>query len=151
MLVKLIMKVLKNLFGNNTKINASEVALRDIGGKAIELDNFLNKKILYENVNGTNQNFVLNDSCSNYRFVEIYGFCEVANHKQYIYQKAYNINNNSVNILSITQTEPTYILWSSAKLTFNDINVAISLNYTQTKTTDKDSNRIFVTRIIGYK
>lgn len=42
MLVKSIMKVLKNLFGNGTKISAGEVAIKDEKGKAVTLDNYIN-------------------------------------------------------------------------------------------------------------
>lgn len=42
MLVKLIMRVLKNLFGNNTKISSGEVAIKDGKGKGVTLDNYIN-------------------------------------------------------------------------------------------------------------
>lgn len=46
MLVKLIMKVLSNLFGLNKKISASDIAVKDNNGKAKTLNNYLEKNIL---------------------------------------------------------------------------------------------------------
>lgn len=50
------MKVLSNLFGNNSKINASEIAIKDNNGKAKTLDNYLdniNKYSTDEKIIGT--------------------------------------------------------------------------------------------------
>lgn len=41
MLVKNIMKVLKNLFGLNKKISASEIAFKDVNNSAFTLDQYL--------------------------------------------------------------------------------------------------------------
>lgn len=46
MLVKLIMKVLKNLFGNGTKISASEIAIKNSNGRGITIENILNKSFI---------------------------------------------------------------------------------------------------------
>lgn len=46
MLVKIFMKVLKNLFGNYEKINASEIALKKDNNKAATLDNYVKKNII---------------------------------------------------------------------------------------------------------
>ncbi len=47
MLVKLIMKVLSNLFGDNTKINANEIALKDEKNKSKCLDDYLKTLTLF--------------------------------------------------------------------------------------------------------
>lgn len=50
------MKVLSNLFGNNSKINASEIAIKDNNGKAKTLNNYLdniNKYSTDEKIIGT--------------------------------------------------------------------------------------------------
>lgn len=52
--MRLLMKVLKNLFGNNTKINANDIAIRNIENKAVTLDNFLSNATIYES--GSNNN-----------------------------------------------------------------------------------------------
>lgn len=50
------LKVFKNLFGNNSKISASEIAIKDSNDKAETLDNIIKKlrlKKLWENENQT--------------------------------------------------------------------------------------------------
>lgn len=64
------MKVLSNLFGNNTKINANCIAKKDKNDKLYSLDN--DKVILYDNSTGTNGNLTLEDNIENYRFYEVY-------------------------------------------------------------------------------
>ncbi|MGN1298237.1 MAG: hypothetical protein ACI4VH_07520 [Clostridia bacterium] len=47
MLVNKIMQVLKNLFGLNKKISASEIAIKDSTGVAITLDKYLKNRNIY--------------------------------------------------------------------------------------------------------
>lgn len=70
--MRTLMKVLKNLFGNNTKINASDIAIKNSNNKGMSLDNYLKKSTLYDNPDGTNANFTLTDSASNYEYLEIF-------------------------------------------------------------------------------
>ena len=49
-----LMKVLKNLFGNNTKISAEDIAIKNSNNKGMSLDNYLKKSTLYDNSDGTN-------------------------------------------------------------------------------------------------
>lgn len=51
--MRTLMKVLKNLFGLNKKISASEIAIEDNNGKAKTLDVFLNNG--YGNIYSTNE------------------------------------------------------------------------------------------------
>lgn len=56
MLVNKIMQVLKNLFGLNKKISASEIAIKDSDNNVYTLDNYLNNRETYstsEQVIGT--------------------------------------------------------------------------------------------------
>lgn len=46
MLVNKIMQVLSNLFGNGTKISASEIAIKNSNGRGITIENILNKSYL---------------------------------------------------------------------------------------------------------
>lgn len=41
--MRTLMKVLKNLFGNNTKISASDIAIKNSNNKGMSLDNYLKK------------------------------------------------------------------------------------------------------------
>lgn len=64
------MKVLKNLFGNNTKISADNIAMKDSNNKARTLEDYLTymkPTVLYENVNGVSSGTIkLSDSFKNY-------------------------------------------------------------------------------------
>ncbi len=64
------MKVLSNLLGNDTKINANVIALKDKNDNGYTLDG--EKVILYNDSTGTNGNITLEDNIENYRFYEIY-------------------------------------------------------------------------------
>ena len=70
--MRTLMKVLKNLFGNNTKISANDIAIKNLNNKSMSLDNYLKKTTLYDNSDGTNANFTLTDSASNYEYLEIF-------------------------------------------------------------------------------
>lgn len=56
--MRLLMKVLKNLFGNSTKINANDVAIKNIEGKAVTLDEFLSNATIYESGSNNNGNWI---------------------------------------------------------------------------------------------
>lgn len=66
------LKVFKNLFGNNSKINASEIAVKDNNGKAKTLDNYLKENILYDNSDGELSTITLSDDAGNYDYLEIF-------------------------------------------------------------------------------
>lgn len=94
------MKVLKNLFGNNTKISASDIAIKNSNNKSMSLDNYLKKTTLYDNSDGTNANFTLTDSASNYEYLEIF----------FGYGKNGNFGNNSVKLFYEYQQSANLIL-----------------------------------------
>lgn len=67
------MKVFKNLFGNNSKINASEIAIKDSNDKIKILDELLKETILYENETGISSGtFSLKYDVSNYKRIKIF-------------------------------------------------------------------------------
>lgn len=58
MLVSNIMQVLKNLFGLNKKISASEIAYKDSSNNVDTLDNYLSSKTIYDSGSNSNGNWV---------------------------------------------------------------------------------------------
>lgn len=77
------MKVLSNLLGNDTKINASCIVLKDKNNKAYNLIDFLDGKIAWKNpntsVNFDGQTVTLNTS--DYDFLTILYYDYRANHR----------------------------------------------------------------------
>ena len=98
--MRTLMKVLKNLFGNNTKISANDIAIKNSNNKGMSLDNYLKKTTLYDNSDGTNANFTLTDSASNYEYLEIF----------FGYGKNGNFGNNSVKLFYEYQQSANLIL-----------------------------------------
>ena len=77
MLVKNIMKVLKNLFGLNKKISASEIAIKDSNNNASTLDIYLKGNILYQETNWENMKKgldIISADFSPYKYLDVY-FC----------------------------------------------------------------------------
>lgn len=71
MLVKLIMKVLKNLFGQNKKINASEIAYKDTNDNVDTLDDIisgLKGVLIYSDSTGSNSNITLSKNIDDAKF-----------------------------------------------------------------------------------
>ena len=114
------MKILKNLKINNEnkKINASEVALVTNTNKYKSLDNVIgdlsslnttdNSNIIgainnlvgytiYDNSTGTSDNFTLNDSVANYKFIEVY-FKQDGYYNGYKSQKLYEADGKTMQI-----------------------------------------------------
>lgn len=58
MLVSNIMQVLKNLFGLNKKISASEIAYKDSSNNVDTLDNYLSSKTIYDSGSNSNGNWI---------------------------------------------------------------------------------------------
>lgn len=152
MLVNKIMQVLKNLFGENKKISASEIAIKDSEEKAITIDSLLKRTILYDNSSGTKTNFTLKDSASNYKFIEIY----------YGYGKINNFGNNSVKIYYKYQNSANLILAIYDGQSAQQMMTTIDINEKQVSirksglvdliTHDKyTSNFIYVYLVVGYK
>lgn len=98
--MRTLMKVLKNLFGNNTKISANDIAIKNLNNKSMSLDNYLKKTTLYDNSDGTNANFTLTDSASNYEYLEIF----------FGYGKNGNFGNSSVKLFYEYQQSANLIL-----------------------------------------
>ena len=114
----------------------------------------LNGTVLYENADGSNETITLNDSASNYKYVEIY--FKTSEHGILGYKKVYNPN-NQVADLTTTLFSSGFIRIDTARVIFNDNQLnfkennyayAIIANGTTTITTNPT---ILVTRVVGYK
>lgn len=77
------MKVLSNLLGNNTKINANVIALKDTNNNPCTLEEYLTPTTLYEDVEGTLSGITLSDNIENYKEYQIIysregsGYCTI--------------------------------------------------------------------------
>ncbi len=73
--MRTLMKVLKNLFGNNTKISADNIAIKNSNNRAKNLDDYLanmQPTILYENPSGFSSGTIhLTDSFKNYEKIVV--------------------------------------------------------------------------------
>lgn len=71
------MEVLKNLFGLNKKISASEIAIKDSNNNASTLDIYLKGNILYQETNFENMKKgldIISADFSPYKYLDVY-FC----------------------------------------------------------------------------
>lgn len=114
----------------------------------------LNGTVLYENADGSNETITLNDSASNYKYVEIY--FKTSEHGILGYKKVYNPN-NQVTDLTTTLYSSGFIRIDTARVILNDNQLnfkenncayAIIANESTTITTNPT---IVVTRVVGYK
>lgn len=119
--------------GTNTSING-DLYLTD---EKLTLKDTIKLYLLYNNVNGTNGNFTMNDDCSNYSVLDIYA---KDTDGVYISSRIYNPNGKQLYISEIITAGGT-IYDKHTVLQFNNKNVTQS-----GKTGD-----IFITQIVGYK
>lgn len=150
--MRTLMKVLKNLFGNNTKISASDIAIKNSNNKGMSLDNYLKRTTLYDNSDGTKANFTLTDSASNYEYLEIF----------FGYDKNGNFGNSSVKLFYKYQQSANLILGiydgTSAQqmmttVDVNDRSVSIRKSGLVDLTTHDKYTTSFIKiyRVVGYK
>lgn len=113
--------------------------------------------VLYANDNGSNSNISLNDTLANYTYVEVFWKTQYNNriysnklykpngkNSQFFYVEGANYNADKYN--------NTYLFWSDLYFSGTSIQIAdahgltsLSGNYTE------GTNRVFITRVIGYK
>ena len=143
---------------NNQDVTASDTlpigAIVEYDGDTVPEGYEEYENVLYDNEEGSTENITLNDSAANYKYVEIYGYIKgdgwIGSYL-YINQKLFNPNGKTCYLGGMVQTTNSYILWVSAAATIIDNKISIGNNYVQTKTTDTDSNCIYITRVVGYK
>ena len=115
--------------------------------------------LLYSNDNGTNGNITLNDSLSNYNYIEVFYYTQ---YNQCLYSnKFYKPNNKTTQLFYLeganTSANPknsdTFLFWSRIEFSGNKINrntttrglTSLSGSYAE------NNDRVFITRVIGYK
>ena len=145
------MKVLSNLFGNNTKINADNIGLKDKNNKGYTLDT--SKVVLYENVTGGFNNITLSDTVDNYRMIEItysreglYGFKTSIISTDYLTDVSLI---TSVFLNNILRFYIAHITVSGTTLTRNYDNY---INFTgENRLNFSSAPSIFIHKVVGYK
>ena len=68
-MIRNLMKVLSNLFGNNAKINAKDIAIKGKNNEPITLDSYLNKKAIFSGSLSGEQTITLSNVK---RFLKVY-------------------------------------------------------------------------------
>lgn len=171
------MKILKGLQINNEnkKINASEVALVTDTNKYKSLDNVIgdlsslnttdNSNIIgainnlvgytiYDNSTGTSDNFTLNDSVANYKFIEVY-FKQDGYYNGYKSQKLYEADGKTMQINYFSyHADGGRIQFFGETISFSGVSATIGNKFgyvlgNQEYGTVGDT--IKVVKIIGYK
>ncbi len=145
------MKVLSNLLGNDTKINANCIVLKDKNNKAYSLDG--EKVILYNDSTGTNGNITLEDNIENYRFYEIYFSREGNNYSSIRMSTDFLTNIQllvAVYLGNITRLYTDSITISGTSLTRN---YSRYINFPDSPTTYNvgANTGLLIYKIIGYK
>lgn len=145
------MKVLSNLLGNDTKINANVIALKDKNDNGYTLDG--EKVILYNDSTGTNGNITLEDNIENYRFYEIYFSREGNNYSSIRMSTDFLTNIQllvAVYLGNITRLYTDSITISGTSLTRN---YSRYINFPDSPTTYNvgANTGLLIYKVIGYK
>lgn len=158
MLVKRLMKVLKNLFGNNSKINASEIAHKD-NNNVDTLDNIINNlngNILYDNNSPNRGDVPLKDDYTNYKYLEIIGMGADGGMVSVKVKVSKLQNGGTINLIgtSMRDNQSTLCFWVST-LSANGKNLTPLSNkwiyLTGSAQGISDGNYLGVLTVIGYK
>lgn len=153
MLVSKIMQVLKNLFGLNKKISASEIAFKDINNSVFTLDQYLinigtystNEQVIGTWIDGkpiyrkvfnvgtiTEQKTYITHGIANLgKLVNLYGFCNRSDNVQQPIPN--NYTNWEIFLYDVSSIEIT-IKFSDNQWNRNPYNIVLIVEYT--KTTD---------------
>lgn len=135
------------------KYDESEGGLLQVGG--VNIENYLKGIVLYDNSSGNNGTITLNDSLSNYEFIEIF----YRNNDNYLEsKKVYKPNGKYTTLMSFTGMTNTAVYVKFKVIKMNDKTISTeSTRYREFLLADsgigswKQSNYIYITKVIGYK
>lgn len=135
------------------KYDDSVGGLLQVGG--VNIENYLKGIVLYDNSSGNNGTITLNDSLSNYEFIEIF----YRNNDNYLEsKKVYKPNGKYTTLMSFTGMTNTAVYVKFKVIKMNDKTISTeSTRYREFLLADsgigswKQSNYIYITKVIGYK
>ena len=138
---------------DNERISSDSIAHQKSGNEYINLKEYLNPTVLYNNTSGSNSNITLSDSASNYEYIEIFFRSNDTPHNSV---KIYQPNGKFVSLLT-QYNNGSNIVWfkiaivtiSGASITFNN-SEEVKLVSGSSPIINKTTN-IYITRVIGYK
>ena len=142
----------ENLPSTNTPVNADNLNKMDEG-----IANAINQNvILYNNVNGSNEDITLNDNSDNYKYIDIYYFQQ---DRTYSFIRA--LPNTTVALSAPHVTNNGYAIgWSTRnikisgnKITTDTTNRYLFINVVSTNSLSGASktNYVYITKVVGYK
>lgn len=143
--MRTLMNILKNLFGNNTKISAEDIAIKDNNGEGKKLNDYLSNMkptILYENTSGFSSGTVqLSDAFKNYELIVV--VTKLGGNKSLTpkYQSIFSIN-------TVEYYETLYFQYLVATFENNTLTVNVNGSYYLNQHHSAE-HKIF--KVIGYK
>lgn len=125
---------------------SGDMIIKNTNLKLKDLPTLLKSYILYENQNGTTGNINLNDNCSNYDFIDVFGVIKPDNFR--CFGRLYDPNGKTLTLTHFMHTDVAY--YRATTISFNHNQVTQSYNKLWYLDTVAD-NGIYITKIVGYK
>lgn len=116
---------------------------------------YIKPAVLYNDALGTNSTITLNDSATNYEYIEI-----IFRNNDNSYQstgKLYNANGHTIYLISIGVNSSGKSWLKATEVTLNGNKITFSNNYSEITLANSSSvsvthtNTNFITRVLGYK
>ena len=116
---------------------------------------YIKPVVLYNDASGTNSTITLNDSATNYEYIEI-----IFRNNDISYQstgKLYNANGHTIYLISIGVNSSGKSWLKATEVTLNGNKITFSNNYSEITLANSSSvsvthtNTNYITRVLGYK
>lgn len=116
---------------------------------------YIKPAVLYNDVSGTNSTITLNDSATNYEYIEI-----IFRNNDNSYQstgRLYNANGHTVYLISIGTNSSGKSWLKATEVTLSNNKINFSSNYSEITLANSSSvsithtNSNYITRVLGYK
>lgn len=116
---------------------------------------YIKPVVLYNDASGTNSTIILNDSATNYEYIEI-----IFRNNDNSYQstgKLYNANGHTIYLISIGVNSSGKSWLKATEVTLNGNKITFSNNYSEITLANSSSvsvthtNTNYITRVLGYK
>ena len=141
-----------------TEYATKEYVEETITNIEIPESDYIKPVVLYNNIEGSNEDIILNDSAANYEYIEIYYKDNV--NSDHGCEKFYNINGKEC-VLDLVKTwfgsdSQMHCEIRSTCINVNNTSITpveqgfLAINNT-TISSHSDVNRIYITRVVGYK
>ena len=165
------MKVLSNMLGDDTKIKADCIAIKDGNNNVHTIDDYigdiadlntsdtssvidsinsLTPTILYSNSTGSTSSITLNNSYTNYKYIEMWG----NRNGRYGYAKLDTSVSNSISLI-VANPSTSNITFYNALCIFSNKTLSLSGNAIALSSSAivgyGTSNEVAIVKVIGYK